>query len=58
MVKAMTKSRKYEKAMEQDLVLPTHQSEASDEKYERATVIDPIKGYYDVPTHCHIGYLI
>merc|ERR1719244_634795 len=37
------------KAMEQDLVLPTHQSQASDENYEGATVIDPVKGYYDVP---------
>ena len=30
-------------------MLPTHQSQASDENYEGATVIDPIKGYYDVP---------
>ena len=37
------------KAMEQDLLLPTHQSQASDENYEGATVIDPIRGYYDVP---------
>jgi len=37
------------KAMEQDLVLPTHQSQSSEENYEGATVIDPIKGYYDVP---------
>merc|ERR1719450_1924461 len=37
------------KAMEQDLVLPTHQSQASDENYEGATVIDPVRGYYDVP---------
>merc|ERR1719508_737044 len=35
--------------MEQDLVLPTHQSQASDENYEGATVIDPVRGYYDVP---------
>ena len=35
--------------MEQDLVLPTHQSQAADENYEGATVIDPVKGYYDVP---------
>jgi len=37
------------KAMEQDLLLPTHQSQASDENYEGATVIDPVRGYYDVP---------
>ena len=36
------------KAMEQDLLLPTHQSQAGDENYEGATVIDPIRGYYDV----------
>ena len=35
--------------MEQDLILPTHQSQAGDDNYEGATVIDPIKGYYDVP---------
>lgn len=35
--------------MEQDLILPTHQSQAGDENYEGATVIDPIRGYYDVP---------
>ena len=35
--------------MEQDLLLPTHQSQASDENYEGATVIDPVRGYYDVP---------
>jgi len=37
------------KAMEQDLLIPTYQSQASDENYEGATVIDPCKGYYDVP---------
>ena len=35
--------------MEQNLLLPTHQSQAGDENYEGATVIDPVKGYYDVP---------
>ena len=30
-------------------MLPTHQSQASDENYEGATVIDPVRGYYDVP---------
>lgn len=37
------------KGMEQDLLIPTYQSQASEENYEGATVIDPIKGYYDVP---------
>jgi DNA polymerase delta subunit 1 len=37
------------KAMEQDLLIPTHQSQAADENYEGATVIEPVKGYYDVP---------
>jgi len=37
------------KAMEQDLLIPTYQSQASEENYEGATVIDPCKGYYDVP---------
>lgn len=37
------------KAMEQDLLIPTYQSRASEENYEGATVIDPCKGYYDVP---------
>ena len=32
------------KAMEQDLVIPTYQSQASEENYEGATVIDPVKG--------------
>merc|ERR1712012_1205785 len=37
------------RAMEQDLILPTYQSQAGDDNYEGATVIDPVKGYYDVP---------
>ncbi|CAG5135999.1 unnamed protein product [Candidula unifasciata] len=36
------------KGKEQDLVLPAHKVETGDE-YEGATVIEPIKGYYDVP---------
>ena len=35
--------------MEHDLILPTYQSQAGDDNYEGATVIDPIRGYYDVP---------
>nr|BAJ78732.1 DNA polymerase delta catalytic subunit [Metriocampa sp. 44] len=37
------------KAREQKLVVPTYQSRASDEQFEGATVIEPNKGYYDVP---------
>ncbi|XP_060084003.1 DNA polymerase delta catalytic subunit-like [Ylistrum balloti] len=36
------------KAKEQDLVLPTQKIEVGDE-YEGATVIEPVKGYYDMP---------
>ncbi|XP_021342594.1 DNA polymerase delta catalytic subunit-like [Mizuhopecten yessoensis] len=36
------------KAKEQDLVLPTQKIEVGDE-YEGATVIEPNKGYYDLP---------
>jgi hypothetical protein len=32
--------------MEQDLVIPTYQSQASEENYEGATVIDPVKGVF------------
>lgn len=36
------------KAKEQDLVLPTHRIDPGEE-YEGATVIEPVKGYYDQP---------
>ncbi|KAH9507561.1 hypothetical protein Btru_051479, partial [Bulinus truncatus] len=36
------------KAKEQQLVLPAQKIETGDE-YEGATVIDPVKGYYDMP---------
>ncbi|CAL1535781.1 unnamed protein product [Lymnaea stagnalis] len=36
------------KAKEQDLVLPAQKVETGDE-YEGATVIEPVKGYYDIP---------
>ncbi|KAL3841404.1 hypothetical protein ACJMK2_019556 [Sinanodonta woodiana] len=36
------------KAKEQDLVIPSHKVDPGDE-YEGATVIEPVKGYYDVP---------
>jgi hypothetical protein len=37
--------------MEQDLVIPTYQSQASEENYEGATVIDPIKGRLSQAVH-------
>jgi len=37
------------KAKEQDLLMPTYQSQASDDNFEGATVIEPVKGFYDVP---------
>lgn len=42
-------SQLYRKALDEDLVIPAMRSGASDEAYEGATVIEPIKGYYDVP---------
>ncbi|KAJ2962042.1 hypothetical protein NQZ79_g2805 [Umbelopsis isabellina] len=42
-------SQLYRKASEQDLVIPAIRSEMGDEQYEGATVIEPTKGYYDVP---------
>jgi DNA polymerase delta subunit 1 len=36
------------KAREQDLVIPAHKAEAGEE-YAGATVIEPVKGYYDMP---------
>ncbi|KPM41323.1 DNA polymerase delta catalytic subunit [Neonectria ditissima] len=42
-------SQLFRKALEQKLVIPNLKSEASDEQYEGATVIEPTRGYYDVP---------
>ncbi|KAF2863105.1 DNA polymerase delta catalytic subunit [Piedraia hortae CBS 480.64] len=42
-------SQLFRKALEQQLVIPNLKSEASDEQYEGATVIEPTRGYYDVP---------
>ncbi|KAH7033452.1 DNA polymerase delta catalytic subunit [Microdochium trichocladiopsis] len=42
-------SQMYRKALEQKLVIPNLRSESSDEQYEGATVIEPTRGYYDVP---------
>jgi DNA polymerase delta subunit 1 len=42
-------SQLFRKAAEQQLVIPNMRSEATDEQYEGATVIEPTRGYYDVP---------
>ena len=42
-------SQLFRKALEQNLVIPNMRTDASDEQYEGATVIEPTRGYYDVP---------
>ncbi|TWU73840.1 DNA-directed DNA polymerase delta [Metarhizium rileyi] len=42
-------SQLFRKALDQKLVIPNIKSDASDEQYEGATVIEPVRGYYDVP---------
>ncbi|KAL9083568.1 MAG: hypothetical protein Q9159_005696 [Coniocarpon cinnabarinum] len=42
-------SQMFRKALEQQLVIPNLRSESSDDQYEGATVIEPSRGYYDVP---------
>mgnify|MGYP003365491294 FL=1 len=42
-------SQIFRKCLEIDTVIPNMQSQATDEQYEGATVIEPIRGYYDVP---------
>ncbi|KAF2087463.1 DNA polymerase delta large chain [Saccharata proteae CBS 121410] len=42
-------SQLFRKALEQQLVIPNLRQEGSDEQYEGATVIEPTRGYYDVP---------
>lgn len=42
-------SQIFRKALEQDLVIPNLKSEGTDDQYEGATVIEPTRGYYDVP---------
>ncbi|CAG8602463.1 12440_t:CDS:10 [Funneliformis mosseae] len=42
-------SQLYRKAFEQDLVIPALKSEGSDDQYEGATVIEPERGFYNVP---------
>ena len=42
-------SQMFRKALEQQLVVPNLKNESGDEQYEGATVIEPTRGYYDVP---------
>ncbi|KAK3328405.1 DNA polymerase family B-domain-containing protein [Cercophora scortea] len=42
-------SQLFRKALEQKLVIPNMRSDSSDDQYEGATVIEPTRGYYDVP---------
>ncbi|KAF2397683.1 hypothetical protein EJ06DRAFT_584086 [Trichodelitschia bisporula] len=42
-------SQLFRKALEQQLVIPNLHTQASDDQYEGATVIEPRRGYYDVP---------
>ncbi|OBZ82248.1 DNA polymerase delta catalytic subunit [Choanephora cucurbitarum] len=42
-------SQLYRRALEKDLVIPVLKSSTMEEPYEGATVIEPERGYYDVP---------
>ena len=42
-------SQLFRKALEQQLVIPNLRNEATEEQYEGATVIEPVRGYYDKP---------
>lgn len=42
-------SQLFRKCLEEDIVVPNMRSEGSNEEYEGATVIEPNRGYYDVP---------
>lgn len=42
-------SQLFRKCLQEDIVVPNMKSEGSSEEYEGATVIEPIRGYYDVP---------
>jgi DNA polymerase delta subunit 1 len=42
-------SQLYRKAAEEGFVIPALKTEVAEEQYEGATVIEPCKGYYDVP---------
>ncbi len=42
-------SQLFRKALEQKLVIPNLKADSSEDQYEGATVIEPTRGYYDVP---------
>lgn len=42
-------SQLYREAFKEDLIIPFMQQEIADEQYTGATVIEPKKGYYDIP---------
>lgn len=42
-------SQLFRKCLEDDIVIPNMKSDSTNEEYEGATVIEPIRGYYDVP---------
>jgi len=42
-------SQIFRKALEQKLVIPNMKTDPSEDQYEGATVIEPTRGYYDVP---------
>ncbi|KAF2758969.1 DNA polymerase delta catalytic subunit [Pseudovirgaria hyperparasitica] len=42
-------SQLFRKALDENLVVPNMSSQASEDQYEGATVIEPTRGYYDVP---------
>ena len=42
-------SQLFRKALEQKLVIPNMKGDPTDDQYEGATVIEPTRGYYDVP---------
>jgi len=42
-------SQIFRKALEEGLVIPNLRHEGADDQYEGATVIEPTRGYYDVP---------
>ena len=42
-------SQLFRKCLEEDIVIPNMKSEGTNEEYEGATVIEPSRGYYDVP---------
>ncbi|CAI5760416.1 unnamed protein product [Candida verbasci] len=42
-------SQLFRKCLEEDIVIPNMKSEGTNEEFEGATVIEPERGYYDVP---------